>query len=214
MNAIEFKKDFIESIKTAAAVTGEGSCASFVDNMAQYLIDAEVLADLAPSFYTGKNGRYNYRVDGYAFDEFDNTMNLIIADFDGNDLERRLTGTSANKNFGLLLKFLDAALTTDLYQEIEMSTPCADLVDLLRYNKKNVRKYRLIIFTDADMSAAIKNIEIEDYNGIPVEGQIWDIDRLFRVCCSEQGRQIIEIDFKEYCDEGIPCIEASSASTK
>lgn len=214
MNAIEFKKDFIESIKTAAAVTGEGSCASFVDNMAQYLIDAEVLADFAPSFYTGKNGRYNYRVDGYAFDEFDNTMNLIIADFDGNDLERRLTGTSANKNFGLLLKFLDAALTTDLYQKIEMSTPCADLVDLLRYNKKNIRKYRLIIFTDADMSAAIKTIEIEDYNGTPVEGQIWDIDRLFRVCCSEQGRQIIEIDFKEYCGEGIPCIEASSASTE
>lgn len=214
MNAIVFKKDFIESIKTAAAVTGEGSCASFVDNMAQYLIDAEVLADFAPSFYTGKNGRYNYRVDGYAFDEFDNTMNLIIADFDGNNLERRLTGTSANKNFGLLLKFLDVALTTDLYQEIEMSTPCADLVDLLRYNKKNIRKYRLIIFTDADMSAAIKNIEIEDYNGIPVEGQIWDIDRLFRVCCSEQGRQIIEIDFKEYCGEGIPCIEASSASTE
>lgn len=214
MNAIEFKKDFIESIKTAATVTGEGSCASFVDNMAQYLIDAEVLADFAPSFYTGKNGRYNYRVDGYAFDEFDNTMNLIIADFDGNDLERRLTGTSANKNFGLLLKFLDAALTTDLYQEIEMSTPCADLVDLLRYNKKNIRKYRLIIFTDADMSAAIKTIEIEDYNGITVEGQIWDIDRLFRVCCSEQGRQIIEIDFKEYCGEGIPCIEASSVSTE
>ena len=214
MNAIEFKKDFIESIKTAATVTGEGSCASFVDNMAQYLIDAEVLADFAPSFYTGKNGRYNYRVDGYAFDEFDNTMNLIIADFDGNDLGRRLTGTSANKNFGLLLKFLDAALTTDLYQEIEMSTPCADLVDLLRYNKKNIRKYRLIIFTDADMSAAIKTIEIEDYNGIPVEGQIWDIDRLFRVCCSEQGRQIIEIDFKEYCGEGIPCIEASSVSTE
>lgn len=72
----------------------------------------------------------------------------------------------------------------------------------------------MIIFTDADMSAAIKNIEIEDYNGIPVEGQIWDIDRLFRVCCSEQGRQIIEIDFKEYCGEGIPCIEASSASTE
>jgi hypothetical protein len=214
MNTIEFKKDFIESIKTAAAVTGEGSCASFVDNMAQYLIDAEVLADFVPSFYTGKNRRYNYRVDGYAFDEFDNTMNLIIADFDGNDLERRLTGTSANKSLGLLLKFLDAALTTDLYQEIEMSTPCADLVDLLRYNKKKVRKYRLIIFTDADMSAAIKNIEIEDYNGIPVEGQIWDIDRLFRVCCSEQGRQIIEIDFKEYCGEGIPCIEASSASTE
>ena len=46
MDSTEFKKDFIESIKTAAAVTGEGSCASFVDNMAQYLIDAEALSCL------------------------------------------------------------------------------------------------------------------------------------------------------------------------
>ena len=37
MDSAEFKKDFIESIKTAAAVTGEGSCESFVDNMAQSL---------------------------------------------------------------------------------------------------------------------------------------------------------------------------------
>lgn len=80
MDSTEFKKDFIESIKTAAAVTGEGSCASFVDNMAQYLIDAEALSDFTPSFYKGKSGRSNYRVDGYVYDEFDNTMNLIIAD--------------------------------------------------------------------------------------------------------------------------------------
>lgn len=36
---------------------------------------------------------------------------------------------------------------------------------------------------------------------------------MFRVCCSEQGRQIIEVDFKEYCEHGIPCLEASSAAT-
>ena len=214
MDSTEFKKDFIESIRTAAAVTGEGACASFVDTMAQYLIDAEVLSDFTPSFFKGKSGRSNYRIDGYVYDEFDSTMNLIIANFDGNELERRLTGSAADKDFGLLMKFLDVALTTNLYREIEMSTPCADLVDLLRCNKEVIRKYRFIVFTDADMSTAIKEVKIDDYNSIPVEGQIWDIDRLFRVCCSEQSRQIIEIDFKEYCGEGIPCIEASSASTE
>ena len=213
MDSAEFKKDFLESIKTAAAVTGEGSCAAFVDNIAQYLIDAEVLSDFTPSFYTGRMGRSKYRVDGYVFDEFDSTMNLIIANFDGNDMDRRLTNTLAMHDFGELLIFLKASLTTNLYQEIEMSTPCADLVDFLRMNVKEIRKYRLLIFTDADMSSAIKMVEIEDYEGIPVEGQIWDIDRLFRVCCSEQGRQIIEINFKEYCGEGIPCLEASSAAT-
>ncbi len=213
MDSVEFKKDFLESIKTAAAVTGEGSCAAFVDNIAQYLIDAEVLSDFNPSFYTGRLGRSKYRVDGYVYDEFDNTMNLIIANYDGNDLERRLTNTVAQHNFQELLVFLRAALTSDLYREIEMSTPCADLVDFLRYNEKSIRKYRLLIFTDADMSSSIKNIDINDYSGIPVEGQIWDIDRLYRVCCSEQGRQIIEIDFKQYCEDGIPCLEASSAAT-
>lgn len=213
MDAVEFKKDFLESIKTAAAVTGEGSCATFVDNIAHYLMDAEVLSDFSPSFYTGRLGRNKYRIDGYAYDEFDNTMNLVIANFDGNDLERRLTNTIAQHDFNELISFLKAALTSDLYREIEMSTPCADLVDFLRLNEKNIRRYRLLIFTDADMSSAIKNIDIEDYSGIPVEGQIWDIDRLYRVCCSEQGRQIIEIDFKQYCEEGIPCLEASSAAT-
>lgn len=213
MDSREFKKDFIESVKTAAVVTGEGSCAAFVENMAQYLVDAEVLSDFIPSFYTGKKGNRKYRVDGYVMDDFDNTMNLIIADFDGNDFERIITNSNAKQIFGNLMHFLDVALTTNLYKEIEISTPCADLIDLLRLYRSKIRKYRFLIFTDADMSAAIKTIGIDDYDGVPVEGQIWDLDRLFRVCCTEQGRQIIEIDFKDYCKEGIPCLEASSVAT-
>lgn len=213
MDSSEFKKDFLESIKTAAAVTGEGSCAAFVDNMSQYLIDSEVLSDFSPSFYTGRSGRSKYRVDGYVYDEFDNTMNLVIANFDGNDMERRMTNTVAMHDFGQLRVFLEAALKTNLYKEIEMSTPCADLVDMLRQYAKNIRKYRFLIFTDADLSSSVKSVNIDAYDGVPVEGQIWDVDRLFRVCCSEQGRQIIEIDFQRYCGEGIPCLEASSAAT-
>lgn len=213
MDSEEFKKEFLESIKTAAAVTGEGSCATFVDNVSKYLIDAEVLSDFTPSFYIGKNGRNKYRVDGYVYDEFDNTMNLIIADYNGNNTARRLTNTLAARDFDLLVCFIKTALTTSLYREIEMSTPCADLVDILRRNANKTQKYRLLIFTDADISSSIKTVDLDDYNGIPVEGQIWDIDRLFRVCCSEQCRQIIEINFKKYCNEGIPCLEANAAAT-
>lgn len=217
MDTMEFKKDFLESIKTAAAVTGEGACAAFVENMSQYLMDSEVLSDFTPSFYTGlggKNGRAKYRIDGYVYDEFDNTMNLIIADYDGGDPDRRLTNTSAKSIFGQLRLFLQTALRSNLYREIEISTPCSDLVDFLRVNEKNIRKYRMLIYTNADISSSIKKIDIEDFEGIPIEGQIWDIDRLFRVCCSEVGRQVIEIDFKDYCEEGIPCLEASSAATE
>lgn len=213
MDSQEFKKDFLESAKAVASVTGEGSCASFVENMARYLIDTEVIPEFYPSFYKGQKGSHKYRVDGYVLDEFDYTMNLIVADYVGIGENRTLTNTNAKTIFKQLCYFIDIAINTDLYKEIEISTPCSDLVDMLRTTKDKVRKYRLFIFTDADMSLAIKTVDIEDCNGVPVEGQIWDIDRLFRVCCSEQGRQVIEIDFTEYCEGGIPCLEASSAVT-
>ena len=40
MDSAEFKRDFLEDIKTAAQVIGEGSSATFVQNVADYLIDA------------------------------------------------------------------------------------------------------------------------------------------------------------------------------
>lgn len=213
MDAQEFRKDFLENVKAEAAATGEGSCAAFVDSMAQHLIEAEVLPDFIPSFYTSTTStRKIFRVDGYVFDEFDYTMNLIIADYDG--AEKRTMGKGASStNFQRLVTFVDQALNTKLYKEIEMSTPCADLIDLLRLEKERIRKYRLLVFTDADVSDTLKTLSNLDIGGIPAECQIWDIDRVFRVCCSDLGRQNIEIDFREYIPEGIPCLEASSAAT-
>ena len=213
MDAQEFRKDFLENVKAEAAATGEGSCAAFVDSMAQYLVEAEVLPDFTPAFYTSTTSKRKiYRVDGYVFDEFDYTMNLIIADYDGVE-ERTMGKVVSSTNFQRLAVFVDQALNTNLYREIEMSTPCADLVDLLRLEKERIRKYRLLIFTDADVSDTLKNLDNLDIGGIPAECQIWDIDRVFRVCCSDLGRQNIEIDFREYIPAGIPCLEASSAAT-
>lgn len=212
MDVQEFRKDFLENVKAEATAMGEGSCAAFVEDMAQYLVDAEVLPDFNPSFYTNTAGRKKYRVDGYALDEFDFTMNLIIADYDGIE-ERSLTKSAANIEFSRLALFVDQALNSNLYKEIEMSTPCADLVDLLRLNRNRIRKYRFLIFTDAEMSGLIITLDNIEIGGVAAECQIWDIDRLYRVCSSDLGRQDIEVNFRNYTDEGIPCLEASSAAT-
>ena len=214
MDAQEFRKDFLEGVKAEAAATGEGSCASFVDSMARNLVEAEVLPDFTPSFFTSTTStRKRYRVDGYVFDDFDFTMNLVIADYDGTDDERVFGKVAAKDNLQRLGVFVDQALNTRLYKEIEISTPCADLVDLLRENKDRIRKYRFFVFTDADVSESLRTLDAMDIGGVPVECQVWDIDRMYRVCCSDLGRQNIEIDFLEYTQDGIPCLEASNAST-
>jgi hypothetical protein len=215
MDAQEFRKDFLEEIKADALATGEGSCASFVALFANYLQEADYLLDFTPSYFegTGKQNR-RLRVDGYTYDEFDKTMYLIIADYEGFDDERVLGKTQAEQFQNRLLYFTENALNTSLHKEVEMSRPCSDLMDLLREKRKEIRKYQLLILTTAHISSTIKVLESPEIDGAPSECQIWDIERLFQLCGSSTGRNIIEINFKEHSDSGIPCLEASGATTK
>lgn len=213
MDAQEFRKDFLEDIKADALVTGEGSCASFVSSFAHYLQEAEYLLDFTSSYFegTGKQNR-KMRVDGYTYDEFDKTMSLIIADYDISEDERTLTKTQVGQMQNRLVYFIDDALNTQLYRNVEMSRSCSDLVDLLREKRKEIRKYQLLVFTTANISTTIKKLESDDIDGVPAECQIWDIERLFQLCGSDAGRHIIEINFREHSENGIPCLEASSVT--
>jgi hypothetical protein len=215
MDVQEFKKDFLENVKADAAATGEGFCASFVTEFARYLQEAEYLIDFTASYFegTGKRNR-KLRVDGYAYDEFDKTMSLIIVDNDGLEAEHVLVRAQAKQLLDRLIYFVDDAQNTTLHRDVEMSRPCSDLVDLLREKSGEIRKYLLLVFTTASISTAITKLESDDINGIPSECQIWDIERLFRVCGSETGRHIIEINFKEHSKFGIPCLEARGTVTE
>ncbi|SEW38297.1 AIPR protein [Ruminococcaceae bacterium KH2T8] len=209
MDYLEFREEFLETIKADAAVTGEGTCASFVSEMANYLIESEVLMDFTPAYRSG-TGKSNkkYRIDGYAFDEIDNTFNLVIAVFDG--IETNIFAKTEMKSaVSKVTYFVDLAINSTLYREVEISTPCADLIDLLRINRVRTHKYRILIFTDSEMSTTLKTIDEFEIDGKPAECQIWDIERLFRVCCSDTGRQTIEIDFRKYVSQGIPCLETT-----
>ena len=215
MDVQEFHKDFLEEVKATAATEGSGSNAAFVSVASSYLVNAEVLSDFTAAFYLGKSGSRKLRVDGYVLDEFDFTFNLIIADYTGDEDRETVTRTYATQQFDFLLHFIEEAFGPKLYREVEPSTPAADLIEQLRFQKDRIRKFRLILITDGFMSNRISEIESRTINDVPVECQIWDIDRIYRVCFSDLGRQDIEIDFKAYTNgKGIPCLEASSANNE
>lgn len=213
MDVNDFHKEFLEEVKSTAAVDGEGSAAAFVSIGLSYLVNAEVLPDFTPAFYIG-TGRRNrkLRVDGYVLDDFDYTLTLVIADYTGNIDRDVLSKTTAGQLFDRLSFFIEEVFDNRYLKDIDISTPSADLIDLMRINEKRIRKYRLLLITDGFMSGRINSIPAKDFDGIPVECQIWDIERIFRVCFDE-GHQIIEIDFTTYTELGLPCIEASSANT-
>ena len=213
MDAQEYAKDFLEGVRSEAAATGEGKCAVFVRNVAQQLVDAEVLPDFEGSFYTGTGrGNRKFRVDGYILDEFDMAMNLIIADFD-EDPDRILAKTGISQCLTRLSCFAELALNGSLHDVIEPSTPCADLADIIHTYKDRIRKFKYHIFTDASVSATIKTVETQPIGTIPTDCQVWSLERLFRICSSDLARQSIEIDFSQFTTHGIPCLPVFDAST-
>ena len=213
MDAQEYAKDFLEGVRSEAAATGEGKCAVFVRNVAQQLVDAEVLPDFEGSFYTGTGrGNRKFRVDGYILDEFDMAMNLIIADFD-EDPDRILAKTGISQCLTRLSYFAELALNGSLHDVIEPSIPCADLADIIHTYKDRIRKFKYHIFTDASVSATIKTVETQPIGTIPTDCQVWSLERLFRICSSDLARQSIEIDFSQFTTHGIPCLPVFDAST-
>lgn len=214
MNVSEFKRDFLEEVSLSAEKSGEGRCAAFVDKMAKNLCECELLSSFEPCFCEGINKRKKYRIDGYSYDDFDETLNLIVADFDGYDLSRTLVLTDARQAFDRALEFINAALNSyELGMDGNIESNALALVDLLQEVKDNLRGIRLYLFTDATMSTRIKQIDMPTYGNLSVEAHVWDLARLFEACTSPEHEDIV-IDFNEYgVNGGIPCIQAFGGNT-
>lgn len=208
MTGDEFRREFLADVKADAAHTGDGSCASFVNSMAQYLQENEMMPDFTACYFTGEYKRKKFRIDGFAYDDMDGTLYLVAADYHGSDEIRTMNQSMANQIISRAMVFVDAAFHSgsSALDAVDISMPVCDLIDILR--KEQIREYRVIIFTDATMSSRIRNLEIENYNGITVEGQIWDISRIFEVCTKPESENI-EIQFRDFGSKGIPCIEAN-----
>ena len=213
MELTDFRKDYLENVKMFAAADDAGTASTFVKTVLEDLQDINVISDFEECFSIGKYGRKNYRVDAYSFDEYDYSMSLFIAEYDGEDEIETLTLTEANMLFEKLNTFLDGSLNGNFRHEMEISTPAYDLVERIVNLEHTIRKYKFFIVTDKAMSGKISTLELGRINGISIEYNIWDIQRLYRVMSTGDGHEPVEIDFLKITGKGLPCLEASDAST-
>lgn len=213
MELVDYRKDYLETVKMIAAAENEGTVSTFVDTVMRDLQDLNVITDFELCYAAGRYGRKSYRVDAYSFDDYDNSMSIFVADYSGDDNTETLTRTDAITLFERVFTFLDGTLHGNFRNELEISTPAYDLVERIVNLEKTIRKYRFFIITDKEMSGKISSFEQGNVDGIVIEYNIWDIQRLYRVMSTGDGHEPVEIDFTEFTEKGLPCLEASDVST-
>lgn len=213
MEINEYRKDYLENVKAIAAAENEGTVTTFVKTVLEDLQSLNIIPDFELCFAMGKNGRRNYRVDAYSFDDYDYSMSIFVADYSGDADISTLIKTEANVLFDKISAFLDGCLNGNFRNEIEISTPVYDMVEQIIHLKNTTRKYRFFILTDKAMSEKIASFSTSSINDIPIEYNIWDMSRLHRVLSSGDGHEPVEIDFRNFHIQGLPCLEASDAAT-
>jgi hypothetical protein len=212
MDLDEFRKDFLESVKSRAAADGDMTQAAFVAVVSERLMEAEEFQDFEPCYYEGngiRDRRLRLRIDGYSYDDTDGSYNLVIADYKGDDDIETLTQTEATSYFSRLRAFVSEALSGMLHPELENSSPAHALAGRICGQPDLITRFRLFLATDAILSTRVKDWQEESLNGKPVEFHIWDIARFHRVSESKTGRDELAVDFREFVPDGIPCLEAS-----
>lgn len=213
MDLQEFRKDFIENVKIESKELKDGSNSSFVKLACEKLIELEVIDEYEECFYKNETKkRKKYRIDAYDINELENTVTLIISQFDIIGEEVILTKTNTKKIFDKLQTFLEEALQNNLKSKLDISTSVYNLTEYLNEKIQDIRKFRYIILTDQILSDRINDIESGEYKGKKIEYHIWDIRRFYENLTSEVGSKDLEINLKEYDTKGIKFLEVNEVS--
>lgn len=213
MDLDEFREYLHTEVSVWAAADKNFLHFSFVDVVVPYLEDAGEVSDFEACYYRGKGARNrSVAVDGFAFDDADDSLRLFIAAPSLTDAPTTLGMVDARVQFGQLQAFIEEALQGRIREDRDPSSPEWGLAEQMLRRRSELTRLRAYLLTDATLSSRARDWPEGDVSGIPLEFHIWDIDRIHRAHTSIAGRDEIEIDFSEAPGGGVPCIEAGSDS--
>ena len=213
MELNDFRSDMVTNARSAAEVKQDFVKTCFVEDAGSRLTEAEEFVDFHVCHFES-SGRRNRRlqIDGYAVDESDGSITLVIAEFFNDDEVYSFGAAEAKRAFSSVRAFVEDALEGCLTDgSIDEAQPgygfAKDLVKLL----PSIVRFRFYLISDGQLSTRASGWEEDEIQGIPVEFHIWDISRFHRAHESASGRDSLEIHFTDYGVDGIPCLGADNS---
>ncbi|MCR5837691.1 MAG: AIPR family protein, partial [Lachnospiraceae bacterium] len=215
MKLEEYAEELINNLRADAAINGTDAGDEFYNQTLDMLKENGEFDDPVLHWFS-KSGRRNrlMQIDGYAFDETDKSLVLMIYDFEDSVSPSNLVNTQIETLYKRLLAFLDEACNGNIEEYCDDSDDTIMLARLIkkRMNAEEISselllKVKFYIITNKILSSKVKRLKQEDFNGKPVEVNLWHLERFYEI---EQAanNEPIYIDLKnEFNSNGIPCIE-------
>ncbi|MGN0813067.1 MAG: AIPR family protein [Candidatus Coproplasma sp.] len=240
-NYQEYKKEFLDMLRTDSAVNGSDTQDEFLSCALGLLEDYDEIQDSQKLGFGDKrcSGQRIMRIDGYSFDETDHSLELFISDFQDTYDTENLTAGRVDELYWRMYYFLDEVCNGKIENYFDDSDDVLKVAKLIRYrmnaigdDPQRILKIRMYILTNKELSTDLlnrnlletkirkskgssktvkstKKIKKSDFNGKPLEINLWNLERFYEKEKSLSSDPIV-IDFpKDFNSAGIPCIKGN-----
>lgn len=210
MNLSEFGIDFLESALITVEEDKTSQEDAITNDILEYAIDSgEVIAhELCHYKVRG------LKINAWNYDEENASIDLFVTIFKG---EQRLTKVSDrdildafNKAENFFWQARDGKLSAKID---ESDINVFDLVQIIEQSKNEVKNARIFVLTNGEASADIIPEALEK-NGVYIDFQLWDMERVYQQYLIRAGKQKIEIDFLNDFNHKLKCLHMEKVSEK
>lgn len=211
----EFREMFInEDIKAVAANDSRYETEAFIDTAVEVLRDAYALvSEMSPCYWEETNGTKKYRsmhVDAAYLDSASNTLNLLYADYNADEMENITNEFLKNKSQQLVSYFENSL--KGYFVGAEQSNEAVQMAYEINNNLDGIYQVHLFIVSTNKLSRAVKKLKCDDvvYNGrvYKVILDVLDIEGIYKSRLATFKKDDIIINCSDFHCAGLPCIKA------
>lgn len=203
----EFSRDIISEVEESITTETPFSQEVFTQIILERLEEAGHFDATFPLYQKGRVRNAIYRIDGYAYDEERARLNLFTTIYSGDLPASRLPAADVTKALEQALRFASASVDGLASQLEPANTDASDLARLIETEAEDLSVIRIVLLTDGIVRNTSPPIE---WRGKPLEFEVYDITRLFRVLGKGETRADITVNLMPLIGKGLPCLHVPS----
>ena len=209
----EAYSEFMEDIQRDAHSMGQPLQECFFERYADLAAGNGDCSDLT---YTPvkKDGTTGYQIDGYAINTDQGDLYLAVSDFRYEDELQPLNQQQIDSCFGRVERFYKQALKPEFINALEETGPVFEAAYQIYSKNINIKRIKIIIFTNSRFAARKKNIESKDVDGKKIIYNILDFNRYNDILTSMGKTEPVVIDLLGEFGSSLPCIKAHTGSSE
>lgn len=203
----DFSREIIAEVEEGLTDEIPFSQEVFTRLILERLEEAGHLDGAFPLYQEGRVKNAVYRIDGYSYDEDRSRLDLFTTIFSADLPASKIPAAEVTKALNRALRFASACVDGLAAQLEPANTDASDLARLIETEASNLSTIRILLLTDGIVGTIAPP---DDWRGKPLEFEIYDIVRLYRILGEGDTRADIEVDLVALTGNGLPCLHVAA----